>query len=216
MPNLTVTGPQESARKRGRELKAAELPRYPTVIALDPGGTTGWSLMTVHPAALCDPSVSILSNIELWTHGQIECNKGAADPRSIESAGCTEIISLLAAHPGAALVWENFVIRRFDQSWDFLSPVRIMSVLDHWCWRNRRSAFRQMPAEAKTTATDDRLKRWGLYSKDGGMNHARDADRHAITFLRKAKQKPSLRAEAWPHLYSPGKTYGARALAPVG
>ena len=54
---------------------------------------------------------------------------------------------------------------------------------------------------AKNTATDDRLKAWDLYQREGGMEHARDADRHAITFLRRASGSKQLRANSWPLMF---------------
>jgi hypothetical protein len=33
------------------------------------------------------------------------------------------------------------------------------------------------------------------------MGHARDADRHAVYFLREAKAKQDVRMRAWPHLF---------------
>src|SRR3954471_12673433 len=44
------------------------------VIALDPGGTTGWSLFQVHPDAMNgDPSIPVFPNIEWWTAGEFTC-----------------------------------------------------------------------------------------------------------------------------------------------
>jgi hypothetical protein len=39
------------------------------------------------------------------------------------------------------------------------------------------------------------------------MVHARDADRHAILFLRKAKTKRAFRELAWPHLFGQRGAY---------
>jgi hypothetical protein len=46
-----------------------------------------------------------------------------------------------------------------------------------------------------------------VYDPTGGLIHARDADRHALLFLRKAKAKSQFRAQAWPHLFSRGGAY---------
>ena len=48
---------------------------------------------------------------------------------------------------------------------------------------------------AKSTATDERLKAWGLWTT---VTHTRDATRHAITALRRARQDPELAARMWP------------------
>lgn len=195
------------------------------IIALDPGGTTGWSLMGVRPEALHNPKEKILDNIVVFKHGQVDCGstKGnlgtnsarAADRASHEgvstsgeAAGVNDLISLIRSWPSACILIEDFIVRQYNQSRDFLSPVRITAALGQSLWWDRRAYFVQQPAEAKTTATDERLKRWGMYSSAGGMNHARDADRHAITFLRKAKADrgkgkavPPIRERAWPYLF---------------
>lgn len=176
---------------------------WSTVVAFDPGGTTGWSVMCVYPDALTDPDVSILKSIIHWRHGQIS---------GTEHSNINQILELVAMWPGAAVVCESFVIRKFIQSPEFLSPVRIRAVLE-WALRRGydgldefdhpvRQLFTQAPAHAMGLATDTRLKAWGLYERDGGMEHARDADRHAITFLRRAKEEPTLRWRAWPQYYA--------------
>lgn len=207
----------EWRKKRKQKESLSALPkRIATVIALDPGGTTGWSLFNVHPAALSDPTVSILDNIKLWQHGQIDCgslkgNLGVSKHHGIstsgEAAGVSEIIGLIRAWPGAAVVIEDFIVRQFNQDRDFLAPVRITAAISQWMWQMRREYFVQQPSFAKTTVTDDRLKRWNLYARSGGMNHARDADRHAITFLRRCKAGEEFRQAAFPHLYSEGMPF---------
>lgn len=123
-----------------------------------------------------------------------------------ESAGVSELLSLIETWPGAAVVTEDFILRKFDQGRDILAPVRVMEKFEFGLWvlgRDKQS-FRQQPSMAKTTVTDQRLKNWGFYRRDGGLRHARDADRHAITFLRRCSQGKAgrlLREKAWPHLY---------------
>lgn len=187
-------------RKNGYE----EEPSYNTssVIAIDPGGTTGWSFLCVEPYALSDAEEKVLGNITTHCHGELSSNVGgnSADGEAI----CVDDLwEFIEAWPNAAIVIEDFVIRNNDRSRQFLSPVRITAQLEYLCWKYNRKHFRQTPADAKTTVSDDRLKSWRLYDSDGGLGHARDADRHAILFLRRAKQDANLRAMAWPHLYSP-------------
>lgn len=173
-------------------------PRDPTVFAIDPGGTSGWSTLSVHPEALVDPQISILENITLWEHGQVDCLED-------ESYGVLELMRLAGIYMPAAFLLEQFVIRRFDQKEDFLSPVRITAAFDLGMrLAGIERTYRQQPSEAMTTCTDARLKEWGLYERKGGMGHARDADRHAILWLRKAKdpkQGRVRRHQWWPHVY---------------
>lgn len=188
------------------------LPPSVEIIGLDPGGTTGWAYMNVAPEALIDPNERILDNIILHSHGQVDCTG------FLETTGTSDIIRLLSQYPGAFVVIEDFIPRQLNQSREFLSPVRIGAVLRWWLSIKGRNFTFQMPSEAKTTATDDRLHAWkgksvprGLY-QDDKMVHARDADRHVITFLRKAIGKSDKQQDqrefAWPHLYTPGRPWG--------
>lgn len=240
----------------------------PVLIAFDPGSTTGYSVMQIHPEALSDPAVKILDNIQHWTHGQIDCgatkgnagdspavssteivtgedgrringNKpeladmllgpdselepfGGGDPLGIsitgECAGASEMLYLVDIWPGAAILVEDFILRTSNMSRDVLSSVRVTAAFEFGLWMmGRNEVPRQQPSLAKTTATDDRLKAWGLYRSEGGMRHARDADRHAITFFRRCSQGASghlLRELAWPHIYGIIKTKEREIVGP--
>jgi len=188
-----------------------ELVTAPTVISIDPGGTTGWSVMVVHPEALVHDDVSILRNIEHWTHGQVRAipdkDKPSAGELAEEERKCIKILmrDALGRWPGAAVVIEDFILRKMSKNRELLSPVRLTSGLE---WAIEMSGMeqtlhRQTPTQAKGTATDERLKRWGLYKRAGAQQHARDGDRHSIVFLRRAKESGALRGKAWPHLYLP-------------
>lgn len=203
----------DGAKARVKRRKISHLPKMATVIAIDPGETTGWAMWNVFPEALCDPKEKILDCVQLWTHGQVECverfdssefeDKGVAFVSESEAIGVAEIVGLLRSWEGSAVVIESFILRQQRKDSSLLSPVRITAAISQWLWQQRRSYFIQQPSLAKTTATDDRLKQWGIYQRSGSLIHARDADRHAITFLRRCKSDPKLRHEAFPHLFSP-------------
>jgi hypothetical protein len=189
-----------------------------TVIALDPGGTTGWSLISVHPEALTNPHASILENIFVHQHGQVDCgshrgNLGTSLHSGIstdgEFSGVYDLVKFIEGWPCAAVVIEDFVLRQMRMDRELLSPVRITSAIGYQLWRKGRDYHSQSPADAKNVCSDERLKRWGMYDPQGGLQHARDADRHALLFLRKAKGKKDFRATAWPHLYSSEGAYSA-------
>lgn len=197
-----------------------------TVIAVDPGGTTGWSLISVHPESLTEPDADWAENIFLHQHGEVDCgshrgNLGTSLHSGIstdgEFSGVYDLAKFVAGWPCAAVVIEDFVLRTQRMDRDLLSPVRVTSALGYVMWRKGRDYHVQSPADAKRTCTDDRLKQWRMYDPYGGLRHARDADRHAILFLRKAKAKRDFRERAWPHLYGErgpyyaGKRNGQRA-----
>lgn len=173
---------------------------WATVIALDPGGTTGWSVMCVEPDCLSDPDISVLQSITHWAQGQVDGN---------ENEQAKELVQLIASWPHAAVVCENFTLRTYKQSRELLSPVRVTAKIDFAMHHGMegiipsgRRIWLQEPSMAKKTATDERLRDWGLYRREGGEEHARDATRHAITFLRRCSDRPKLRHHAWPKLYN--------------
>lgn len=179
-----------------RRYESAE---WATVIAIDPGGTTGWSVMCVYTDALSDADVSILKSIAHRAHGQVGGD---------EDEQARILIELIAAWPGCAVVVEDFVLRKYLKGRELLSPVRITAKVEYAVKRGLEDVqteprlWIQSSSLAKSTATDDRLRQWGLYQREGGLEHARDADRHAITFLRRASERTSIRAKAWPHIYA--------------
>lgn len=200
-----------------------DLVTAPTVISVDPGGTTGWSVMVVHPEALVDPEVPILSNIDHWANGQIGAMPEHAKPNvgelSFEERRCVRTLmrDVLGRWPGAALVIEDFILRKKSMDRELLSAVRLTAALEMMVEEGdlQMTMHRQAPSTAKTVATDERLKKWGLYNRAGGQQHARDGDRHSITFLRTAKTSGALRGRAWPHLYTQSGELKPGVLAAV-
>ena len=168
------------------------------VVALDPGGTTGWSVMVVEPDCLSEDEVSVLASITHHAHGEV----GGDENEQAVALG-----ELVAAWPGCTLVIEKFTLRTFKRSAELLSPVRITAKVDLIVAQQLYGVeagvkvWYQEPSLAKNTATDQRLRDWGLYQREGGLEHARDADRHAITFLRRASTSKQLRHQSWPGLY---------------
>lgn len=182
-------------RRKTRKARDAVLSEVPTIVSIDPGGTTGWSVMAVHPEALCHPDVAILHNIEHWSHGQI------TGPEDDQAA---EILGLIDTWPGCAVLFEDFILRTSVTSREVLSPVRITARVEFGLYLSGgQRVWKQMPSEAKAVATDERLKQWGFYERAGGMEHARDADRHGLVWLRKCKPREFMRRECWTHIYGP-------------
>lgn len=183
-----------------------ELPKdVVPILAFDPGGTTGWSLLVLPKLWGTQnifgwPQDHILRNKVLWHHGQFDC---LVD----ENNAVYCMMQLINKWPSAAIVCEDFILRanRHEMSRELLSPVRITAMLEYELWRKRRKIWLQAPSQAKTLVTDERLKGWGVYTREGGLQHARDADRHALLFLRRCMgaRGTATRNVAWPHLYEP-------------
>lgn len=184
---------------------------FPTVVSLDPGGTTGWCVLCVHPLALVDPDLRVLDNVTYWRSGQYD---------GIEWEHVREIENLAAAWEGGAVVVEDFVLRRLSPARELLSPVRLTAALEYVLWREKRLVFRQSASDAKTICTDERLKDWGFYRREGGEEHARDATRHGLLFLRRAstldRRGARLRRAAWPRLYDEKGAYAPEPPTPNG
>lgn len=175
------------------------------ILGLDPGVTTGWSLLVLPRFVKGTEFFSVPFDIGLeskfiWTHGEIDCLD--------EDLGVFALHKLCNIYPSAAVVVEDFILRDFrrEKSRNLLSPVRVTAKLEHYLWRTNRKMLLQQPSLAKTTVTDDRLKLWGCYVSKGGQQHARDADRHVLTFLRRCygAQGFSIRSIGWPHIYNNG------------
>lgn len=82
---------------------------------------------------------------------------------------------------------EDFVLRQRTMDRSLLSPVRINAKLSY-ALHGSDIEFddTQSSSDAKSTVTDDRLKRWGLY--EPGRPHRNDAMRHLILWLRHLRQ----------------------------
>lgn len=143
------------------------------VLALDPGGTTGWAVFAVHPDAMTgDPDYRVLDNVLWWTAGEFTGN---------QDSQIDQIVELIASWPSARIVTEDFKVRQLNA---VLAPVEINAAV-RWAIRPRYFV-KQHASLAMSTVTDDRQKAWGFWIP--GKEHARDAAKHAITYLKRRKE----------------------------
>jgi hypothetical protein len=164
------------------------------VIGVDPGGTTGWARMTVPRLSLFgDQGGEVIE----WEYGEFS---GSEYKQAGALARLARETQSLAYKIGPAIVVEDWDIEPVNRTTDpsSLSPVRIgaMLVYAQACGHlsDARVLF-QGRTLAKGHMTDERLKEAGFYVK--GSDHVRDATRHALTFLRRAKHDRELRESAW-------------------
>lgn len=219
MRGITTIDLEKRTRRRRGYMADDEIDyNAATVIAIDPGGTTGWSLISVHPGCFVEKDAGVLSNIFVHQHGQVDCgthrgNYGTSLHTGIstdgEFSGVFDLAKFIHAWPSAAVVIEDFTLNQFRRDRELLSPVRITAALGYCLWRHGRDYHVQSAGDAKRVCTDERLKNWGMYDPVGSLIHARDADRHALLFLRKCKQSNEFRAVAFPHLYGERGAYVA-------
>lgn len=150
-------------------------------VAFDPGGKTGWSVFGVHSDAINDPEFRILDNIEFWSVGEFF---------GPERDQTYKMYDLIEQWPTAKIVMEDFVLRKFSSARELLSPVRICARfegrMDQAC--DDRPIIKQQPSLAMAAITDARLKKMGLYNATVGLEHGRDAVRHNLTWLKRAKK----------------------------
>lgn len=156
-------------------------PEQYIVLALDPGGSTGWSVFGVHPEAMTgDPEFRVLDNVLWWTAGEFT---GKQDDQ------IDQIVALVGSWPSARLVTEDFAIRQVGV---LLDPAEINAAV-RWATRPRYWV-KQHSNLAMKTVTDDRQKAWGFWIP--GQEHARDAVKHSITFLKRRKEAAVKEAQA--------------------
>lgn len=212
----TIDLAKQTKRRRGYIVDDEISYDAATIVAIDPGGTTGWSLISVHPGCLTESDANILDNIHHHQHGQVDCGSHRGNLATSlhsgistdgEFSGVYDLTKFIRQWPVAAVVIEDFTLRQLRMDRELLSPVRITAALGYNLWKDGRDYHVQTPTDAKRVCTDERLKNWGLYDPTGGMVHARDADRHAILFLRKCKAKKAFRELAFPHLYGERGAY---------
>lgn len=101
------------------------------------------------------------------------------------------------------VVTESFRLRMMSRDPALLSPVRITAKFEYAMKGAGLRMYEQEPVDAKRVVTDGRLRDWALYSSAAG-EHARDAQRHGILWLRKYSSTPRLRV---------GAGYGRKAVA---
>jgi hypothetical protein len=164
------------------------------VLGIDPGGTTGWCRLTV-------PRNSIFGsepgNILRWEYGE---EGGDEAEQVLAIARLAREIQSLDYQIGPALVIEAWDVDPSFGSTDpeALSPARIGAMFLYAKLRGDLGdalVTFQSRHLAKQALTDERLQLAGMYVK--GSPHIRDATRHALTALRRAKKSAALRAAMW-------------------
>lgn len=171
------------------------------IIGVDPGVTTGVAIATLQRkeiGSLTDVFVEM---------GQLSYGFSGNGFDIIESASAEEGEAKVAAEIAklvrtavlhgsrVVLVIEDFVVRRFDSSREFLSPVRITARIQQELFDDTIcqgvTVAMQSPSDAKQTCTDERMKKWGIQPKTHKDRHGLDAARHCVLFIRKLMANPN-------------------------
>lgn len=136
-----------------------------TLLALDPGETTGWSVFK------CDGY-----EVTRGDSGQISCVP-------LEQ-GIQDITKLLYTWKPGFVVYEDYKVYAWkaqSHSWGELHTPQLIGAIRMRCSDLKLPVKTQMAQHAKQFMTDDKLRAWGFYQK--GMKHARDSIRHGLFFL---------------------------------
>lgn len=130
-----------------------------TVVALDPGGTTG--------VAVLDSPVPEIHRDQVDT----------SSPR-----GLADIWDILNIAGPEEIVMERFQFRYGGgRSKVVLTPVEVVGVVKLYCAMKNIALYLQTPAQAKKLITDDKIRKLDLWIP--GHPHAMDATRHLLYHL---------------------------------
>jgi hypothetical protein len=165
---------------------------FVSVIGVDPGVTTGISVITVPVASLFGDAPAEITQFEYGeVTGQI--------PRQVEAiagwviGSCRGIFNMRPV-----MAAEDFDLDPGYHSRDkvLLFPVKVIGAIEYANSCNHFGPIHielQSRSLAKSTAKDERLRAWGLYTT--GSDHVRDGTRQSITMIRRLKQSKKLRDE---------------------
>lgn len=123
-----------------------------TIIAFDPGGTTGFCVLSIPPEALAEPGMDLnahsFSHIEygqIASQGNVSASAYEAETHQghpgLNMYGENEAVKKMLAmattiFPKAAIVFEDFIVdfKQITKARDALSPVRIISAFSYALW----------------------------------------------------------------------------------
>jgi len=169
------------------------------VLGIDPGGTTGWVLLTVLRSAIfADASPAIVE----WDYGELT---GPEPRQSTEIAQMCREIQGLDYLTGPAVMSEAWTadpeFKSADQ--EQYSPIRINAQLQLLQYQGKMGDstlhFQSRTIKAGKGVRVEKLQRLGIYV--AGSTHIQDAAKHALNTLRRARESREFALKLW--LYPP-------------
>lgn len=161
------------------------------VVWADPGGNTGWSVHRVDIKRLL--AVGQVASVAdtWWNSGQF---RAADTSAAVDSymALCRAAWDKAGVDDIVVIGCESFTLMMQSKDPALLEPVRFLAVLRDRLRGTGVGVEVQSASDMKGTITEQRLKLWGLWKP--GAEHARDAQRHGILFLRRFATQPELRS----------------------
>lgn len=151
--------------------------RKECILCLDPGETMGWTVFVDAHILRC---------------GQLPIKTQLAQGRSISHALNIFFDDLVGVEPADgwpgvtvdACVMEDYVVYGHKMQaniWNPLFTVRLIGALQFACSERKIPIIYQMASEVKFFATDDKLKRWGLFQEK--LKHTNDSVRHGVYYM---------------------------------
>lgn len=134
-----------------------------TIVAFDPGGTTGIFEVSINSAGESRGSALQL--------GPEPHHIALLDHLDRLNGDCDKLI----------VVFETFEYRNTSRVGLVLDSVEYIGLIKTWCQQNDVQCFAQSPSMAKGFASDKILKEIGIYSTN--FRHANDAARHMVYFI---------------------------------
>lgn len=161
-----------------------EMQFWPRVLWMDPGVLSGVAAVWFDPHALFIKQQPLPRCILAWWESYVG---GPENDQIDKFLDLARQMGDGPSTPGLVLGVESFVMQQFNQSKEFLAPVRLRAKLEYAVplWSPGRVVVSQSPSDALTTITDDRLKLWNMYTP--GPDHIRDATRHCLLWIRKIR-----------------------------
>ncbi len=138
-----------------------------TLLALDPGETTGWTTFTYD------------KDRDQYT--MLECGQATTFPmeQSVES-----LQNLLKKFKPDHVVFERYAVYEWktdSHAWSDVPTLRVIGCIQTLCIQQGIPYSEQTAQVAKNFCTDSKLMTWGFY--DRAQRHSRDAIRHATYYL---------------------------------
>lgn len=175
---------------------------WASTVWVDPGGNTGWGVMSVEPEDLINNKRPLHKCIVHWAAGETG--------KKNEDQMASEMLELYDMWDDAAIGIERFRLRQMAVE---LSPVSITAKIEYGLWLAEkwsaqeaerpvgrpRILWKQDPGMAKNRLSDELMRSHQLWTV--GSDHARDATKHCFTFLSRCRERPGMRATAWPNLF---------------
>jgi hypothetical protein len=160
-----------------RKSTVAVLPDWVAVAVVDPGGISGCArgLFPVGSAATLVEAFGGAEQVESWEEEGTVAEQALSIVEEMDDWMIQLNIEGIAI-PHMFLVIEDFKLRQRHAD---LRPVQMIERIETlWTQRTGVSLEKQTPSDAKSYATNARLRAWGAWVK--GSEHRRDAMRHLL------------------------------------